>query len=109
MYQAAIEGLLGLRRGEGVFGIDPSIPGMWAEYSIDWKVGRSLYLIVVRNPERRSRGVQVAELDGRPIENPLAIPLLDDGDTHHVVVTLGAPVRQPVSRERSTVSTPQHS
>jgi cyclic beta-1,2-glucan synthetase len=42
----------------------------------------------VTNPEHRCRGVQSAELDGRPID-PGAIPLRDDGETHEVLVVLG--------------------
>jgi cyclic beta-1,2-glucan synthetase len=96
MYQTAIDGLLGLRRGDGVFSIDPSIPGMWPRYSIDWKVGRTRYHITVLNPEHQCRGVRSAEIDGVPAGNAQAIPLLDDGETHEVVIVLGKPTA-PVS------------
>jgi cyclic beta-1,2-glucan synthetase len=88
MYQAAVEGLLGLRRDAATFRIDPCIPAMWTGYAIDWRVGRTLYRINVTNPEHRCRGVQSAEIDGVSVD-PLAIPLHDDGRTHDVAVVLG--------------------
>jgi cyclic beta-1,2-glucan glucanotransferase len=88
MYQAAIEGVLGLRRRGKTFSIAPTIPATWPKFSICWNVGRGSYDITVLNPDHRCRGVRSAELDGRPID-PDAIPLLDDGEHHRVVVELG--------------------
>jgi cyclic beta-1,2-glucan synthetase len=90
MYQAAVEGILGLRRHGGTFSIAPSIPAMWPKFSIDWKVGCTAYRISVVNAGHRCRGVHSAEIDGVAID-PDAIPLLDDGKTHHVVVEMGDP------------------
>jgi cyclic beta-1,2-glucan synthetase len=89
MYQAAIGSLLGLRRLGSTFTVDPCIPAMWPECSLDWRFGRSLYHITVENPERQHRGVRSALLDGVTV-NPRAIPLHDDGETHDVVVVLGS-------------------
>lgn len=89
MYQAAIEGLLGLRREGVAFSVSPCIPAMWPGYTIDWRFGKTLYHITVTNPEHRCRGVQSAELDGVSV-NPRAIPLRDDGTTHDVAIVLGA-------------------
>jgi len=88
MYQAAIEGLLGLRREAATFRIDPCIPAMWPGYSLDWRIGRTVYHISVANPENRCRGVQSAEMDGEPVD-PAAIPLRDDEGIHDVTVVLG--------------------
>jgi cyclic beta-1,2-glucan synthetase len=88
MYQAAIEGLLGLRREAATFRVDPCIPAMWPGYAVDWRIGRTVYRITVANPENRCRGVQSAEMDGRPVD-PGAIPLRDDGETHDIAVVLG--------------------
>jgi cyclic beta-1,2-glucan synthetase len=88
MYQTAIEGLLGLRREAATFRVDPSIPAMWREYTIEWRIDQTVYRIVVTNPEHRCRGVQSAEMDGVPVD-PRAIPLRQDGGTHHVAVVLG--------------------
>jgi cyclic beta-1,2-glucan synthetase len=88
MYQAAIEGLLGLRREGATFSVNPCIPAMWPGYTVDWRIGQTVYHISVTNPEHRCRGVQSAALDGVPID-PSAIPLRDDGETHDVAVVLG--------------------
>ena len=89
MYRTAIEGMLGLCPNGATFAISPCIPAMWPEYSIDWRTGRTLYRIRVTNPEHRHRGVRSATLDGARVD-PAAIPLRDDGETHEVVVVLGA-------------------
>ncbi|HVS19260.1 MAG TPA: hypothetical protein VMT18_11715, partial [Planctomycetota bacterium] len=89
MYRAGLESILGLRRRGSTFEIDPCIPSAWPEYSIRWRHGNSLWEIEVRNPERRSRGVRSAELDGVAVD-PRAIPLVDDGAEHQVRVELGA-------------------
>jgi cyclic beta-1,2-glucan synthetase len=88
MYQAAIEGLLGLRREGAVFRIDPCIPAMWPSYAVDWRIGRTRYRITVTNPEHRCRGVESAEVDGVSVD-PSAIPLRDDGNSHDVAIVLG--------------------
>jgi cyclic beta-1,2-glucan synthetase len=89
MYQVAIDGLLGLRRNDNTFSVDPCIPAMWPEYSLDWRHGRTRYRISVQNPEHQYRGVRSAELDGVTVD-ARAIPLRDDGGTHEVAIVLGA-------------------
>jgi cyclic beta-1,2-glucan glucanotransferase len=96
MYQAAVEGLLGLRRNGNTFVVAPSIPAMWPEFSIRWKVGLTCYHITVANPEHRCRGVQSADLDGIATD-PAAIPVLDDGQTHKLTIVLGKPAKRVVS------------
>jgi cyclic beta-1,2-glucan synthetase len=96
MYQAAIERLLGLRRTGATFSIAPRIPAIWPAFSIRWTVGRTTYRISVANPDHRCSGVRSAELDGAAID-PDAIPVLEDGRTHEVVVQLGDPAARGVS------------
>jgi cyclic beta-1,2-glucan synthetase len=88
MYQAAVEGLLGLRRNGATFSVAPSIPAIWPKFAIHWIVGGTTYQISVLNPVHRCRGVRSAELDGAPVD-PDAIPVLDDGLTHEVMIELG--------------------
>jgi cyclic beta-1,2-glucan synthetase len=103
MYRAGIESILGLRRRGDTFIIDPCIPSSWDHYRIDWRFLDTRYEIVVCNPAGRCRGVGNATLDGATVD-AAAIPLINDGGTHHVRVVLGesgsAPL-EPVSDVRS--------
>ena len=92
LYRAGVESILGLRRRGATFVVDPCVPGAWTAYQIVWRFGRTRYNIAVSNPERRSRGVHTATLDGMTV-NHLAIPLVDDGRAHDVSVTLGSAKR----------------
>ncbi len=100
MYRAGLESILGLRRRGSSFEIDPCIPSSWPQYRIVWRLGRTRYEITVRNPQGRCRGVSEAELDGRAVD-ARAIPLVDDGVVHQVLVSLGDrtpeidPTREP--------------
>jgi cyclic beta-1,2-glucan synthetase len=88
MYQAAIEALLGLRRQGSTFSMNPCIPARWPKYSLEWTHGLTRYQVTVMNPDHRSSGVRSAELDGVPTD-ARAIPLVNDGETHEVLVVLG--------------------
>jgi cyclic beta-1,2-glucan synthetase len=89
MYRAAVEHILGLRRAGAAFAVEPCIPSTWPQYRLTWRVGSTTYEIRVSNPDRRCRGVKLATLDGRPIDHR-AIPIVDDGLTHEVAITVGA-------------------
>jgi cyclic beta-1,2-glucan synthetase len=94
MYQAAIQGFLGLRRHGRTLSIDPCIPSMWAGFSLTWRHGRTEYHISVSNAERRGVGVRSATIDG--VQVPVdAIPFEDDGRTHEIAVELGVPLTAP--------------
>ena len=79
---------LACARGDRVFSMDPSIPGLVAAILDRLAPRRTRYLITVLNPEHQGRGVRSAELDGAPVE-PHAIPLVDDGQTHEGRIVLG--------------------
>jgi cellobiose phosphorylase len=88
MYQAAIQGLLGLRRRGNTFSINPCIPAMWPGYSMEWRIGHTTYRITVTNPAHLCRGVESAELDGVPVDSD-NIPIREDDAIHDVAVVLG--------------------
>jgi cyclic beta-1,2-glucan synthetase len=89
MYQAAIQSLLGLRRHGATMSVNPCIPAMWPQYSLDWTVGRTRYRFFVSNPDQQSQGIRSAELDGFAVDAG-AIPMEDDGEVHEVTIVLGA-------------------
>jgi len=95
MYRAGLESILGLRRRGSTFEIDPCIPAAWPAYSIAWHFGATSYEIDVANPERRSRGVAHAVLDGTAVDS-CAIPLVDDARRHELRVVLGTPGGYPI-------------
>ena len=88
LYRTGLESMLGLRRRGHTFSVDPCIPSSWPEYEIVWRVQRTQYVISVSNPERQCRGVLTALLDDVAIDAQ-AIPLVNDGRTHHVRIVLG--------------------
>ncbi|MBL0939359.1 MAG: DUF3131 domain-containing protein [Gemmatimonadaceae bacterium] len=85
MYRVGLEGILGFEKRGDTLVIAPRAPASWAEYTIKYRHGRSVYEIVVRNIGGKSRGVGRVTIDGRAIEGN-AIPLVDDGQSHHVEV-----------------------
>ncbi|MGA2514688.1 MAG: glucoamylase family protein, partial [Candidatus Limnocylindrales bacterium] len=90
MYQAGIEWILGFRLRGTTLLLDPCIPRAWPRYEIEFRYHSARYEIVVENPLGVSRGVASSELDGQALaEGGAAIPLADDGATHHVRVVLG--------------------
>jgi cyclic beta-1,2-glucan synthetase len=88
MHRVGLEEILGLRRRGEALEVSPCIPAVWPGFSARWRVGTSTYVVEVKNPEHRARGVARAVCDGRPVD-PQRIPLVDDGGTHHVEVVLG--------------------
>jgi cyclic beta-1,2-glucan synthetase len=69
--------------------LNPCIPSVWPQYSVEWTVGRARYRVTVLNPDHRSQGIGSAELDGVAVD-ARAIPLQDDDGVHEVTIVLGA-------------------
>ena len=103
MYRAAIESILGLSRHGSTWSIDPCISTIWPEYSLTWTRGTTRYIVTVQNPDHVSRGVASAEIDGTPVD-PAAMPLVDDGATHHVTIVLGVAGSTPRKDQGVVVS-----
>jgi cyclic beta-1,2-glucan synthetase len=90
LYRAGIESILGFRLQGTSLLLDPVIPTSWPRFEITFKHGASRYDITVENPQRVSRGVARATLDGTPLPDaPARVPLMDDGAVHTVRVILG--------------------
>jgi cyclic beta-1,2-glucan synthetase len=105
-YQAAIRWLLGVRRNGSTISINPCIPAIWPQFSLDWRIGRTRYRFTVTNPAQRSCGIASATLDGKDVD-PAAIPFIDDGAEHEVAVVLGTPRTTPAPVAVSTIAPSQ--
>ena len=73
--------------------IDPRISADWPECRVRYRLtdGKTVYEILIRNPSGRECGVSHCELNGASlsVEDAIAlVPLVGDGMTHQVVVTL---------------------
>jgi cyclic beta-1,2-glucan synthetase len=90
MYRAGLESMLGLRRRGDTFSVAPCIPSSWPGFEIEWRVGRTQYVIAVANPGRQSRGVSTVFLDDVIVTNPAEIPLVDDGLLHRVRIAMSS-------------------
>jgi cyclic beta-1,2-glucan synthetase len=101
IYQAAIRWLLGVQRKESMVSINPCIPAMWPQFSVEWTIGKTRYRFTVLNPDHRCCGVASAQLDGHAVDAD-AVPLVDDGAEHEVAIVLGTP--RPAARDRVAVS-----
>ncbi len=92
MQRAGIESILGLRfQGEFLL-LDPCIPPGWKHFELAVRFRSAQYKVHVENPDGVSRGVASTVLDGVKINDKLCrLPLLDDGELHHIRLTLGTP------------------
>ncbi len=87
LYRVGIEAILGFSlRGE-TLSMDPCIPSEWKQFTLEYRYGRTVYAIEVRNPDGVERGVISTSVNGTAINGP--VTLVDDGHRRNVVVTLG--------------------
>ena len=88
LYRAGLESIIGLRPQGDTFTLNPCVPSAWDHFEIDWTLEETTYEIRVENPDRLWTGVLRAELDGTKVDHR-AIPLIKDGKTHVVKITMG--------------------
>jgi cyclic beta-1,2-glucan synthetase len=87
-YRVGLEAILGLTKRGDTLRIEPRVPAAWPEYGIDYRHGGATYRIVVRR-DGAAAGPRVS-LDGVALDDD-AIPLVDDGGEHAVLVHLPPP------------------
>jgi cyclic beta-1,2-glucan synthetase len=88
MYRVALEAILGFRKQGSRLSLEPRVPASWPELTIEYRHGGSRYTIRIERPGELA-GVQgEVELDGSILESG-AVPLVDDGGSHRVVVRPG--------------------
>jgi len=86
LHRVATHWILGIRPNYGYLDIDPVIPAEWEGFTYKRYFGDTLYTIIVKNPNRVSYGTKTILFDGNEIER---VPILADGKSHTVEVTLG--------------------
>jgi cyclic beta-1,2-glucan synthetase len=85
MYRVGLEAILGFRKRGDTLVVEPCVPRDWPELTIEYRFGRSVYLITVTEPHLvGARGGEVG-IDGRPVDGG-AIPLVDDGAKRVVAI-----------------------
>jgi cyclic beta-1,2-glucan synthetase len=85
MYRVGLEGILGFtKRGDTLF-IEPRVPASWPEYTIVYRYGSSLYVILVQNEDGVTGGAVEVTVDGNGSADG-GIRLVDDGARHEVSV-----------------------
>ncbi len=88
LYRVGLEAILGFHLEGDRLAIDPRIAPDWPGFEVRYRHRSSRYRIAVENPDRVELGVRSATLDGGPVD-ARAIPLVDDGADHEVIVTMG--------------------
>ncbi|HWZ63520.1 MAG TPA: glucoamylase family protein [Steroidobacteraceae bacterium] len=91
LYRAGLEGILGFRVQGAHLLLSPCIPEKWPRFEIVFRHGSARYEILVENPLGVSRGIALAELNGKtlPSGSQTRVPLVDDGNTHRLRLVLG--------------------
>ncbi len=80
--------ILGIKPDWDGLKIDPCVPRDWDGYSVTRLFRGAVYEIEIRNPDHVCRGVRSVTLDGRESKGNV-LPVLPEGGTHRVTVTLG--------------------
>jgi cyclic beta-1,2-glucan synthetase len=90
-YDVAVRSVLGIRTvaegGKRRLVVDPCIPKSWKDFSADVRFGTTVYRVRVENPRGVNRGVDRVTCDGKAVPDG-RVPIVDDGRTHNVAVTL---------------------
>jgi cyclic beta-1,2-glucan synthetase len=85
MYRVGLEGILGFtKRGDTLF-IEPRAPTSWSGYTIEYRYGKSRYVISVKNGDGVTGGPVEVTVDGNASADG-GIRLVDDGGRHEVSV-----------------------
>lgn len=85
MYRVGLEQLLGFTKRGNTLRICPKVPQQWPEYSLRYQFGTAVYDIRVIEPAAIAHHGAHVTVDAL-LQPSDVISLLDDGQTHHVIV-----------------------
>ncbi|MFJ2992465.1 GH36-type glycosyl hydrolase domain-containing protein [Pandoraea sp. NPDC087047] len=92
VYRGTVENILGLHKHGNALSIQPCIPREWRGFRLNYRYGKSTYLISVVNLHGQSQGPVSVTIDGHLLEpGDQDIPLIDDGHPHRVLIHLLPP------------------
>ncbi len=89
MYQAGVEGILGIRREGNFVVINPCIPLEWPEFEINIQVQSTHYKVKVQNISHQHQQILTATLNG--VSFPITqghVQIELDGGTHDLLLTI---------------------
>lgn len=86
-YFAATHYMLGVRLSLKGLIVDPCIPSDWEGFSVKRRWRGAYYNIIVKNPDKVSKGVKTILLNGKPISGP--VPPQEKGSINVVEVVMG--------------------
>ncbi|OOG60905.1 glycosyl transferase family 36 [Rhodanobacter sp. B05] len=92
LYRAGLEAVLGFRLQGDRLRVTPCLPKAWPGFQITYRHGAkraTRYEISVENPDRVCARVKSIQLDGQTLDSTASIALIDDGQIHHLRITLG--------------------
>ena len=89
MYRLGLENLLGLQRAGNTLKIKPSLPKDWTEYQLNYRFGKTMYHILVKNKQTTRYKTNLIIMDGETLKDD-HIPLVDDEKNHEIVVALSS-------------------
>jgi cyclic beta-1,2-glucan synthetase len=88
MYQAGLEGILGIRREGKTLIIQPCIPDEWPAFSAILEIENSHFDIEVNNLVPLANGQLYAELNGISLENKESFVSVElDGGHHQLIIS----------------------
>jgi len=90
LYRVGLEYIVGFRKKGDKLYINPCIPKSWNEFTIDYRTGKAVYNITIKNPDGLNCGVTNVYVDG-VLSDDGCVSLTQSG-FHRVEVVIGMPL-----------------
>jgi cyclic beta-1,2-glucan synthetase len=100
MYRVGLEAILGVTKRGDTLTFAPRVPHDWPEFTVEYRCGRTVYVIVVHDPGAMNGGGVEVSVDGRVISDS-SVTLIDDGVRHDIVIRPRLTLADAARRDRS--------